>query len=283
MLKTYNEFLNDSMVNEGFFNFLKGLFKNISKLYNKVKGGNKLEEITTNYKKKLDGVFTQLSTEEQNKSAANKNTKVGIDESFIYEAEDMDKKMGYPKPKSEQTTSQPNDIKTKIKKQINQKINIIKKRINEIVVDFNKELNMLKKTFAVNNEIPRKLELAILIADGQMKDYVYGKWMGFYNTIGNQEAIKNIQKQRTIIAKEMKKNTIDLQQQVESGDVEKPEYKVGQLYKYTTSGGDETEITIKEVVGGKVTKATNKNDKEINPYTDKIGRLISKNKNFTIT
>lgn len=301
-LYTKNEFLElhqEEILNEG---LLGKLFKNIGNLYDKVKGGKELKIKVEEYKKKLKSIFDGMANAETEKIAA-------ANESLILEAGEINQTTNTQSAKPQHSKQQPvkpqqpakQQTKTEIikpteqpnqpnqpeqknvlsKEQLKQKIENSKKRIEELKKNFNNEIDALKRKYTKEDgTISKKLEYSMVVAKNDLSDFVYQQWEDFYGKIGNQKAIQEIQKQRALVTKEMKKNTEALKRMVEGGDIIQKKFEIGQKYKYTTTEGEATEITIKEIDPntGKVIKAVNQKGKELTPYTQQIGEQIVKKK-----
>jgi len=289
-IHTKEEFLliKEENVNEGLFSFLKGIFKSIGKLYDKIKGGKELKKAIENYKEKIDKVFIGLTSAEQSKTASNKNVNATI-ESVINEenAEESTEETTAQQTGQElQPTAQDlqNDENANLDStQLKGKINVSKDHIKQIKKAFDNEVNSLVKRFTgKDGKVPKKLEYSLSLAKNQITDYIFGKWEKHYTQIGDKKTISNIQKQRAQVAKEMEVSTQALQQLIEGGDKEQIKFEVDKKYKYTSSEGKISTITVKEVSedGSEVMKAVTRKGVEINPYSDKVSNYYEKGQKY---
>lgn len=289
--------IKEDQLNEGIFGAIKGLFKSLKKMYTKIKGGKELNSKIEEYKDKVNKVFAQMTTAEQTKTAIGKNTQAAV-ESKIFEDDNnfagtgevetedpdtahqtgVDLQPGGNEPK-DNTAKDPEGTNLN-KEQIKTKIDIAKKHITQLRKSFINEVNVLKKRFAdKEGKLPKKLEYMCSLAENQIADHIYQKWEEHFEQIGNKKAIQKIQKERAVIAKEMKTNTEALKQLIEGGDAEQRTFELDGKYDYTNSKGEEVKITVKELGDdGSVKSAELVNaDGEtvtINPYTDKIGKKV---------
>lgn len=269
--------IKEGNLNEGLLGFLKGIFKSIGKLYDKIKGGKELKAKIEEYKEKINKVFVGLTSAEQTKTAANKNAQVAV-ESKLYEEEMVGADVSTAQGKGEDVKGQPeqnaqNDQGGKQNldaTQLKGKINVSKEHLKQLQKSFNNEVEALKKKFGdKEGKIPKKLEYSILLAKNQISDFIYEKWEEHYTQIGDKKTIANIQKQRAQLAKEMKSNTEALQRMM--SDTEQIKFKVGKIYKYTNSKGDILPIRVKEVdENGNVSDAETIKGNPINPISSQI-------------
>ena len=290
--------IKEENLNEGLIGFLKGIFKSIGKLYDKVKGGKELKASIEKYKEKVDKIFLGLTSAEQSKTAASKNVQAKV-ESVINEENDEVTADGpntaqntgqelQPSAQGieKQTTAQDpqkDDGENLDSKQLKSKINVSKNHLKQLQTAFSSEVGALVKRFTgKDGKVPKKLEYSLALAKGQLNDYIFGKWEEHYTQIGDKKTISNIQKQRAEVAKEMKANTQALQQLIEGGDKEQVKFEVDKKYKYTNSEEKISTITVKEVSedGSEVMKAVTRKGVEINPYSDKVSNYYEKGQKY---
>lgn len=288
--------IKEQQLNEGLFSFLKNAWANVSKLFNKFKGGKELEKLVDDYKKSFDNIFIGLTSAEQNKSAADKNIKSKI-ESMVYEVnadgsgdekENTAQNTGQELQPSAQTQDAQNtqNAQNAQDTNLNQTADALKGKINrskeQIKIkqkEFNGKIQMLQKKHIKDGEVPKKLKIASELAKNQISDYIWEKWEEHYTQIGDKKIQKEIQNKRMQLAKKMQKETKLFKQQFEGGDEEKRTFEIDKKYSYTNSEGKEIEITIKKVGDdGSVKSAELVNGAgetvTINPYTDKIGKKV---------
>jgi len=293
-IQSRQEFLliKEQQLNEGLMGFLKGIFKSIGKLYDKIKGGKELKAKIEEYKEKINKIFQGLTSAEQTKTAVNKNVQAAV-ESKLYEEEMAGADVSTAQAKGEDVKPEPIDQEQTAqggeenldKTQLKGKINNSKEHLKQLQKSFSNEIDVLKRRFTgKDGKVPKKLEYSLALAKNQLSDYIYEKWEEHYTQIGDKKTIANIQKQRAIVAKEMKTNTEALQKLIEGGDKEKMTFEVDRKYKYTDSEGNVKTITVKEVdENGDVTKAVTRKGKEINPYTDNIGEYYQEGETYEYT
>lgn len=271
-------------VNEGLFS---ALFKSLSKLYNKVKGGNELQKVKDTYKAKIKAVFDGMAKAEQSKTAANKNVAGGVEqpttsggtESVFFSGEKVfeadtatvqnpgaqktaqtktqttpatDIKNPPPAQNTEQkpvTPAQPdNPFSGLSKEQLAQVTKNAQTQITQLVTNFKNEIAALKKRFTnKDGEISKSLEYSIALAESELTDFNFEQWQNYYTQIGDKASIQRVQGERSKIAQEIKANTEKLKQTVEGKDIGKRTYEVGKQYNYKNSQGKDKIITIKEL------------------------------------
>ena len=73
-------FKKESTLNEGLFDFLKNVWKSVTKLYGKIKGSKELQNLFDKYSVKIDEVFKKMEEAELSKSAKKANVSSGINE-----------------------------------------------------------------------------------------------------------------------------------------------------------------------------------------------------------
>lgn len=211
-LYTKSEYLNreNELINEGVVSMLKGLWNNVMKLANKIKGSKEINVVFDKYKKMLDDTFTKMG-ETETTIKSNKPTT---------ETKPTAKPTTETKPTAKtttETTTETNPEESNLEsihfgdylkineaaeslvnlspEKIQKLVQLTEARIKEIKTQFENEINIITKKLSKNPDYSSdKLNQFAIVMKNQFNSYLYDKWYGFYQKAGNKEKLQELTK-----------------------------------------------------------------------------------------
>ena len=197
-LYTKNEYLikENEVLNEGVVSMLKGLWNNVMKLANKIKGSNEINAVFNKYKKMIDDTFSKMSETEAaenviKENPAEKPEAKPAEAAKPAESQSESVNFGDYFSINEAAESLVNLSPEKIQKVVN----LTENRIKEIKTQFENEINIITKKLSKNPDYSSdKLNQFAIVMKNQFNSYLYDKWYGFYQKAGNKEKLQELTK-----------------------------------------------------------------------------------------
>jgi len=256
----------DNMLNEGFIGkMFKGLWNNVMKLANKVKGSKEINAVYDKYKKTIDETFAKVgnvgAAETANAVTPGKPITAAAsgatNDSFNYIGSDKlnEAEVVAPNPattppvetaeqKKQNTTEQKNLVNLTPEK-IAKVAKMTEDRITQLKTQFEGEVNAIVKRLTKNPDYSSdKLTAYSNVMKNQFNTYVFDQWWGIYQKAGDQKKL-------TELTKAKKENELKFKQAVDELNTKLGEkaaqvtIKTGSKYKYdSTTQGKEIEIDV---------------------------------------
>jgi hypothetical protein len=267
-LYSKNEFLTlqkeGDMINEGFIGkMFKGLWNNVMKLSNKVKGSKEINTVYDKYKKIIDETFAKIG----NVGAAETANKVAPSKPITASKTDtppespIPEKLNFNLNEADAATTPPvetDDQKTKNTEEQTNLVNLTPEkiakvakltedRITQLKTQFEGEVNAIIKRLSKTPEYSSdKLTAYSNVMKNQFNTYVFDQWWGIYQKAGDQKKL-------TELTTAKKENELKFKQAVDELNTKLGEQqqqviiKKGKKYKYDSkTQGKEIEV---EVIG----------------------------------
>ena len=275
-LYSKNEFLNSKkngeMINEGFIGkMFKGLWNNVMKLSNKVKGSKEINAVYDKYKKEIDKTFAKVSNvgaaETANKVAPGKPITAAKTENKPVETipeklnNNLGKKLNEAEAVANPATTPPVQTEEQQTKNTEEQTNLVnltpekiakvakltEDQITQLKTQFENEINVIVKRLSKNPDYSSdKLTAYSNVMKNQFNTYVFDQWWGIYQKAGDQKKL-------TELTATKKENELKFKQAVDALNTKLGEQqqqiiiKKGKKYKYDSkTQGKEIEV---EVIG----------------------------------
>ncbi len=268
-LYSKNEFLTlqkeGDMINEGFIGkMFKGLWNNVMKLSNKVKGSKEINKVYDKYKKIVDETFAKVGNVGAAETASAVTpgkaiTSSGGTESVYYpnteKLNEADATVPNPATtppvetadQKKQNTAEQKNLINLTPEKIAKVAKMTEDRITQLKTQFNGEIDAIIKRLSKDpNYSSDKLTAYSNVMKNQFNTYVFDQWWGIYQKAGDQKKL-------TELTKAKKENELKFKQAVDALNTKLGEKAAqvtitpGSKYKYD-SATQKKEIEV-EVVG----------------------------------
>lgn len=276
-LYTKSEYLNreNELINEGVVSMLKGLWNNVMKLANKIKGSKEINVVFDKYKKMLDDTFTKMGETEAAETTI-KSTKPTTETKPTAKPTTETK----PEAKPEESNLESIHFGDYLKineaaeslvnlspEKIQKLVQLTEARIKEIKTQFENEINAITKRLSKNPDYSSdKLNQFAIVMKNQFNSYLYDKWFGFYQKAGNKEKIQELTK----IKKENDlkyKQAVDLLNTKLGEQSQVLDIKKGKKYNYF-SNSEKRDIQVTVIGAAKGQDENGKADKTKPEYAE---------------
>lgn len=267
-LYSKNEFLTlqkeDEMLNEGWIGkMFKGLWNNVMKLSNKVKGSKEINTVYDKYKKSVDDIFSKIGSAEVASAAVGtltptSTTPTTANASFNYNGNDilLNEDATLPFTGTTATPDQQQQVKKKSSAEEKNLVNltpekiakvakITEERVNQLKKQFEGEVDAIVKRLSKNPEYSSdKLNAYSIVMKNQFNTYCFDQWWGIYQKAGDQKKI-------TELTKVKKENELKFKQAIDALNTklgEKQQQQViesGKKYTYySETNKKDIEVTV---------------------------------------